>query len=315
MKNTFIAALLVILSFSVVAAQASFGRLAGSVFDSSVAVLPGVTVTLTNDLTDQTITTTTTETGTFLFAQVQPGIYSVMFTLAGFRTAEFTHVEINVGAERSLTARLDVGPVAETVTVSADRSPIQTTSPEVSHTVVQQQITELPLDGRNPIELIRLQAGVPGIVNRTTTAINGGRPTWTQVTLDGINIQDNFIRQNALNFVPNRPTPETVSEMTIVSAAQGAEAAGGATAVRLVTPSGTNDFRGDVFGFNRANRRASNSFFNKRGGLARTRFPAQPVRRYARRSDHPQPAVLLRLLRGAPSARRCLAEHGDPGAR
>ena len=137
----------------------------------------------------------------------------------------------------------------------------------MSQTVVQRQITDLPLDGRNPIELIRLQAGVPGIVNRTTTAINGGRPTWTQVTLDGINIQDNFIRQNALNFVPNRPTPETVSELTIVTAAQGADAAGGATAVRLVTPSGTNEFRGDIFGFNRANRRASNSFFNERAGL------------------------------------------------
>jgi hypothetical protein len=250
-----------------VAAQASFGRLAGSVFDSSGAVLPGVTVTLKNELTEQTQTTTTIETGAFLFPQVQPGLYSVTLALAGFRTAEFTQVEINVGVERSLTARLEVGAVTETVTVSADRSPVQTTSPEVSQTVVQRQITELPLDGRNPIELIRLQAGVPGIVNRTATAINGGRPTWTQVTLDGINIQDNFIRQNALNFVPNRPTPETVSEVTIVTAVQGADAAGGATAVRFVTPSGTNEFRGDLFGFNRANRRASNSFFNKRAGL------------------------------------------------
>jgi hypothetical protein len=78
------------------------------------------------------------------------------------------------------------------VTVSADRSPLQTTSPEVSQTVVRRQITDLPLDGRNPIELIRLQAGVPGIVNRTTTAING-RPTWTQVTLDGINVAQNTV--------------------------------------------------------------------------------------------------------------------------
>ena len=240
MKSPSVALLLVLLMAPIVAAQASFGRLAGSVFDNSGGVLPGVTVTLTNDLTDQTQVTTTTETGAFLFAQVQPGLYSVRMALAGFRTAEFTQVEINVGAERSLTARLDVGAVTETVTVSADRSPMQTTSPEVSQTVVQRQITDLPLDGRNPIELIRLQAGVPGIVNRTTTAINGGRPTWTQVTLDGINIQDNYIRRNALDFVPNRPTPETVSEMTIVTAAQGADAAGGATAVRLVTPSGTN---------------------------------------------------------------------------
>ena len=266
-KKASAALVLIVLAATWAAAQAAFGRLAGSVFDESGAVLPGVTVTLKNDLTDQTQVTTTSDTGAFLFPQVQPGQYAVTLALAGFRTAEFTQIEINVGAERSLTARLDVGPVTEMVTVSADRSPLQTTSPEVSQTVVQRQIRELPLDGRNPIELVRLQAGVPGIINRTTTAINGGRPTWTQVTLDGVNIQDNLIRQNALNFVPNRPTPETVSELTIVTAAQGADAAGGATAVRMVTPSGTNEFRGDLFGFNRANRRASNSFFNERAGL------------------------------------------------
>jgi hypothetical protein len=259
--------LLIVLCVRLASAQAAFGRLAGAVFDTSGGVLPGVTVTLKNEQTGQTQVTTTTSEGAFLFPQVQPGQYSVTMALAGFRTAEFTQVEINVGVERSLTARLEVGTVTETVTVSADRSPVQTTSPEVSTTVVQKQIEELPLDGRDPIELIKLQAGVPGIVNRTTTAINGGRPTWTQVTLDGVNIQDNFIRQNALDFVPNRPTPETVSEMTIVTGVQGAEAAGGATAVRMVTPSGTNVFRGDVFGFNRANRRAANSFFNERAGL------------------------------------------------
>ena len=248
-------------------AQASFGRLAGTVFDNTGGVLPGVTVTLTNEQTAQIQATTTTETGAFLFPQVQPGSYTVTMALAGFRTAEFTQVDVNVGAERSLTARLEVGQLTETVTVIAGQSLVQTTTPEVSHTVVQRQIVDLPLDGRNPIELIRLQAGVPGIINRTTTAINGGRPTWTQLTQDGINIQDNFIRTNALDFVPNRPTSDTVGELTIVTAVQGADAAGGATAVRLITPSGTNRFRGNAFGFNRTNRRASNSFFNERSGL------------------------------------------------
>src|SRR5688572_22618563 len=188
LKSPSVTLLLILLTAPLVAAQASFGRLAGSVFDNSGGVLPGVSVTLTNDLTDQTQVTTTTEAGTFLFPQVQPGLYSVRMALAGFRTAEFTQVEINVGVERSLTARLDIGAVTETVTVSGDRSPVQTTSPEVTHTVVQRQITDFPLDVRNPLELIRLQADVPGIVIRATTAINGGRPTWTQVTLDGINI-------------------------------------------------------------------------------------------------------------------------------
>src|ERR671929_145936 len=88
-----------------------------------------------------------------------------------------------------------------------------------------------------------LLAAVPGIPNRTETAINGGRPTWTQVTQDGVNIQDNFIRTNALDYSPNRPTSDTVSEFTITTAVPGAEAAGGATTVRMITPAGTNKFR------------------------------------------------------------------------
>jgi len=248
-------------------AQVSFGRLAGTVFDNSGAVLPGVTVTLSNEERGQTQTTTSSDTGAFVFPQVQPGLYTVTMTLSGFRTAAFSQVEIHVGVERSLTARLEVGQVSETVTVNGGDSVVQTTTPEVTQTVVERQIKDLPLDGRNPIELIRLQAGVPGILNRTTTGINGGRPTWTQITQDGINIQDNFIRTNALDFVPNRPTSDTVGEFSITTALPGADAAGGATAVRLVTPSGTNRFRGNAYGFDRNTSRGANSYFNKRNGL------------------------------------------------
>jgi hypothetical protein len=248
-------------------AQSASGRLVGTVLDNTGAVIPGVAVTVTSDLTGQTQTTTTTETGSFLFPQVQPGVYTVTLELAGFKTATFAQVEISVGAERSLTARLEVGGLAETVDVTAGGALVQTTSPEVVQTVTRRQVTDLPLDGRNPIDLLRLQAGVPGIVNRTPTAINGGRPTWTQITLDGVNVQDNYIRTNALNFIPNRPTADTVGEFTVTTAVPGADAAGGASMVRFVTPSGTNRFRGNAFGFNRANSRSSNSFFNERSGL------------------------------------------------
>src|SRR5882672_7589304 len=257
----------VVLWAGVASAQVSFGRLAGTVFDNSGAVLPGVTVTLSNEERGQTQTTTSSDTGAFVFPQVQPGLYTVTMTLNGFRTAAFSQVEIHVGVERSLTARLEVGQVSETVTVNGGDSPVQTTTPEVTQTVVQRQITELPLDNRDPLALIRLQAGVPGIPNRTETAINGGRPTWTQITQDGINIQDNFIRQNALDFVPNRPTSDTVGEFSITTALSGADAAGGATAVRLITPSGTNRFRGNAYGFDRNTSRGANSYFNKRNGL------------------------------------------------
>ena len=99
---------------------------------------------------------------------------------------------------------------------------------------------------------------MPGIPNRTATAINGGRPTWTQVTQDGINIQDNFIRTQRAQLQSRiGPTSDTVSEFTITTAVPGADAAGGATTMRMITPSGTNRFRGDLFGFNRNNSRGA----------------------------------------------------------
>jgi len=248
-------------------AQSAFGRLAGTVFDAGGGVLPGVVITLTSEQTGQTQTASTGDSGAFLFPQVQPGLYTVTMTLAGFRTAQFEDIAIDVSVERSLTARLEVGELRETVSVSGGTPLVQTTTPEVTQTVVQRQILELPLLNRDPLALIQLQAGVPGIATRTATAINGGRPTWTQVTQDGINIQDNFIRWNALNFSPNRPTSDTVSEFTITTAIPGANAAGGATTVQLITPAGTNKLRGDLFGFNSSSSRGTNSFFNERNGL------------------------------------------------
>ena len=104
-------------------------------------------------------------------------------------------------------------------------------------------------------------------LGRTNTAINGGRPTWTQVTQDGINIQDNFIRTNSVDFVPNRPTADNVGEFSIVTTAQGVDNAGGASQVRMITPSGTNPFRGNAYEYNRNSRFAENTFFNKRSNL------------------------------------------------
>ena len=226
-------------------------------------MLPGATITLINEETGQTQTAIANETGGFLFPQVPVGNYRVDIALPGFKTATFTKVSVAVGQEYALTARLELGSVEESVTVEAGTSLVPTTTPEVTTTVEQAQIVSLPLNGRNPITLIQLQAGVASL-GRTNTAINGGRPTWTEMTQDGINIQDNFIRTNSLDFVPNRPTSDSVGEFSIVTTAQGADAAGGATQVRLITPSGTNTFHGNAFEYNRHSRFAANNFFNER---------------------------------------------------
>ena len=253
---------------SIASAQGSLGRLAGTVLDSSGGVLPGATVTLTNVQTNQTATTVTTDTGAFVFPQLQPGIYKVVVELQGFKTASYTDIAINVGQEYSLTARLAIGQLSETVEVTGASSPlVQTTTPEIVRTVEQKQILQLPVVNRDMTNLIRLQAGVPGVATRMNTGINGGRPTWTQVTQDGINVQDNFIRTNSLDFLPNRPSSDNVAEFSITTSVQGADSAGGASSVRMVTPSGTNRLRGSGFWQNRDNALAANSFFNNKSGV------------------------------------------------
>ena len=132
-----------LLATAATSAQSSFGRLAGSVFDNSGGVLPGALVTLTNEQTNQTQTTTTSDAGAFLFPQVQPGLYTVAIMLSGFKSAEFQHVDINVGVERSITARLDVASLTENIEVVAGTPNVQTTTPEVTTTVVERQIKDI----------------------------------------------------------------------------------------------------------------------------------------------------------------------------
>lgn len=246
-----------------VLAQASLGRLSGVVRDQTGAVVPGAKVTITNEGRGQTVLTTTSNAeGIFVAPQLSPGSYTVKLEAEGFKTASYNEVKVEPGLEYSLVAALEVGATNEVVQVNAGSDIVNTTTPDISNTVIRRQIVDLPLNGRNPIELIRLQAGVVGLPTRTSTAINGGRPTWTQVTKDGINIQDNFIRTNSLDFVPNRPTSDTISEFTITTNTQGADAAGGASQVKLVTPSGTSEFHGALYEFNRNSALSANSWFN-----------------------------------------------------
>jgi hypothetical protein len=249
--------------------QTPLGRVVGTVLDQSGAVLPGATVTLTNAGTGQVQTTTTTQLGAFVFPQMPVGTYTLTVALPTFKTAEYTDVIVTVGQEYSLTARLDVGALTETVRVMAGESLVKTTTPEVSSTVNQAQVLNMPLANRDVTNLIKMQPGVQAFINRTNTSVNGGRPTWTQVTLDGINIQDNFIRVNGLDFLPNRPTSDNVAEFSITTAVAGADTAGGATTVRMVTPSGTNRFTGSVFEFHRDAKYSSNSFFNNASNVAK----------------------------------------------
>ncbi|MER3429011.1 MAG: hypothetical protein C4334_13160 [Pyrinomonas sp.] len=253
--------------FPLVHAQSNTGRLVGTVSGPD-GVIAGATVTLTDVKTGRERSTVTTGEGNFIFPQLEVGTYTVRITAPGFKTFTATDVKIDVAREYSLNVTLEVGGVQESVTVVAGADILNATSGELSNTVSPRQVVELPLNGRNPLQLIQLQPGVAAN-GATSTTINGQRTSFTNITRDGLNVQDNFIRANATDFVPDRPNVDDTGEFTVITQNAGADAGYGASQVQLVTPRGGSEFHGAAFIYNRNSKFAANSFFNNLAGTPR----------------------------------------------
>ncbi|MCA1558532.1 MAG: carboxypeptidase-like regulatory domain-containing protein, partial [Acidobacteria bacterium] len=215
-------------------AQSQTGNLVGTVSDPS-GVIPGATVVVTSNVTGQEKTVVSTDSGSFNVPQLDVGTYTVKITAAGHKTFTVTDVKIDIGKDYNLNGR---------------------------------QIVELPLNGRNPLSLVLLQAGTSSNSAQNTT-INGQRSSFTNVTRDGINVQDNFIRANAVDFLPDRPSVDDTGEFTIVTQNAGAEAGYGASQIQLVTPRGSNEFHGAIYEYNRNSKFAANTYFNNFQKVAR----------------------------------------------
>ncbi len=263
MKNT----LLIILTFSLSAicifGQATTGKIVGNVSAPDGAI-PGATVVVTDNQKGTEKTVTTRDDGTFEVPQLEFGLYTVKISAAGYKTFTATQLKIDVGRDYTLNAQLEVGLATEEVTVTAGAEQINATNAELSTTVSPQQIRELPLNGRNPLSLLNLQAGV----NATSGSINGQRTSSVNYTRDGLNVQDNFIRNG---FVSDQPTVDDTGEFNVITQNSGADQGqGGSTQVQLVTPRGGSEFHGALFEFNRNSRFTSNTYLNNAASTPKT---------------------------------------------
>ncbi len=257
-----------VLSLTVlVSAQTNTGRLLGSVVDAQGGVIPGASITLTDNQTKRERQLVTDEAGNFLVPQLDPGSYTVTTTQPGFKTSTISNVVIEIGREYTLKIKLEVGGVETVVQVTAGAALVNAASGEVSNTITQRQITQLPLNGRNPLNLMYMQAGSASNPSQNTS-INGQRTAFTNITHDGINIQDAFIRSNATDFAAGRPTVDDTAEFTMVSQNATADQ-GGSAQIRMVTPRGSSEYHGALYEFNRNSALAANSFFNNRSGVVR----------------------------------------------
>lgn len=242
--------------------QTTTGRLLG-VVSGPDGVLPNATVTVKDNKTDKTLTAVSDGDGSFIFSQLEFGVYTVTVVSSGFKTYVANEVKIDVGRDYSLPVPLEIGNVQESVTITAGADVVTSTTAQVSNTVSPQQILSLPLLTRNPLALTTLQAGVASNPFQGSS-INGLRTTFTNITRDGINIQDTFIRTNATDFAPGRPSVDDTGEFTITTSNQEADQGYGGAQIRLVTPRGTKDFHGALFAYNRNSRFGANSFFRNR---------------------------------------------------
>ncbi len=268
--KVFIAKCLIIcgllLSGNAALAQTTNGRLVVTVKDQTGAVIAGANVKIINEGTNQEVDATTNESGTLISPLLPIGRYKVSVEAPDFKTAVSENVKLDIGQDYTINVSMEAGGTSEIITVNAGEELVQTTNAEVKNIVTEKQIQELPLDGRSPLRLIQLQAGVNGDLARTNTVINGQRSSSSNVTQDGVNIQDLFIRANALDFSPNRPTIAQVSEFSVTTLNPGAESSG-SSIVKFATPSGTNAYHGSIFEFHRNSALGANDFFNNQFGI------------------------------------------------
>ncbi len=261
---------LVVLFQIAVQAQTS-GSLSGTITDPGTAVVPGATVTVVNNATGAERTTTTSSGGVFDFQALQPGTYTLSVETAGFKRAVARDIVVSVASRAEANIVLEIGAASEEVTVIAAQEVINSTSPSLTNTISIRQVTDLPLPTRNPLELAGLQAGVAVTGDNTRGAsISGLRQTTTNVTQDGINAMDNFVKTSSL-FAISTPSLNSTAEFTITTGTVGSEQGRGVGQVTLVTRGGTNEFHGSLFYMNRNDALQANSFFNNALGTPRTR--------------------------------------------
>lgn len=262
--------ILVAVGHIVVQAQTA-GALSGTVTDPNGSVIAGATVTATNNQTRLAQTTVTKDDGGFVFSAVTPGTYTVTVENRGFKRAVAPDVVVNVSRQAQVSITLEIGLEGETVTVTAAQDIVNTSNPSITNTINTRQVIDLPLGTRNPLELAGLQAGIAVVgTDVRGSSIAGLRQSATNVTQDGINAMDNFVKTSSL-FAISTPSLNSISEFSITTGTVGSDQGRGVGQVTLVTKGGSNEFHGGGFYMNRNDALQANSFFNNALGTERPR--------------------------------------------
>jgi len=252
-------------------AQTSTSEISGTVRDSSGAVVPAASVTLTNEATGITYNQSTTSAGLYNFPALPVGSYTITAQAPGFKTARLTKNTLVVNTPLAVDIVLEVGQVSEEVSVEAQTEILQTTNATIGNVVTSKAATELPLNGRNPLGLLVLE---PGVVQRSSGAagsgihVNGSRDRAYNVTIDGIEANESSVPNPMSNLY--RLTPDNIQEYKVTTSNQTPEEGRNSGAsISVATRSGSNAFHGTAYEFLRNTALNSNEFYANAQGTAK----------------------------------------------
>lgn len=268
--------LLVLSSSVVLFAQTGTSRVTGIAQDKTGAIIPDVTVTLTNQGTNISYTTKTTSAGAYVFDGIQPGLYTLTAEAQGFKKLVSRGNVLTVGLPLTVDLHMEVGSMETVLEVAETYERVQTsTSGNFGALVDNKTLTDLPLGlesgtgGRNPLIFVRLQPGVAtGANTGGGSHVNGARDRAFNYTLDGIDTNESSA--GGSEFSPLRTNPDSLQEFRVITSNQTSEYGRNSGAqVALVTKSGTNQFHGNLFYFHRNSALAANEWENNLNGVGK----------------------------------------------
>lgn len=259
-------------------AQTATSSVRGVVSDPKGAVLAGATVTITDPQTGFSRTAQTNGQGEYQFLQMPPATYVITAQAAGFATVKKDRVELLVAVPSTLNFTMEVQGQTITVEVTGQGAQVNTTDATMGNAFDTKQIEALPFEGRNPVEILSLQAGVTytsptsnlqinTMTDTRSGAVNGGRSDQANITLDGV---DNNDQSNGFAFQGAvRSTLDSVEEFRVTTTNSNAdEGRSSGAQVQLVTKSGTNSWHGSAYELNRSNIGEANDWFNENSQVA-----------------------------------------------
>ena len=296
-NRLFLCPVFILLSISSAWAQTGTTSLHGKVLDRTRAVVEGASITLANQGQGISRTTTTPSSGEFEFLALPPGTYVLTVEKAGFKKYEQTNLQLLVNVPTSVNVALQVGALTTEIEVSGQAPVINTEDATMGIAFGENQVKELPLEGRNVPDLLTLQPGVAYTGNRADTstndtrsgAVNGARSDQGNVSLDGIRVND----EGGHAFTSVLPvTLDSVQEFRVTTSNSNADEGGTSGAqVALVTKSGTNSIHGSVYEYLRNTYTSANDYFNKLAQLQNCALPNP--------NDCNMPPKLIRNIFGA----------------